>query len=299
MKEVNFYTSDGVELNGILYEEKNKPQNKSVILSVHGMTSNCFKKRNVIIANKVKEKKFDYFTFNTRGSDIVKYITKKKDGNIIKEFGGTAYEDVLEGKYDICGAIDKLIEMGYTSIYLLGHSLGCTKIVYTYNNLLDNNDERLKYIKGIILLSMVDIPSAIKIFLGEKYQDYIKLALDKQKQNKELEIMPNDSFINPISVKSFLRYALYNEEIDFININKDPNLVTLNKIKIPLFMRWGNINELIIEDAKIYSEKINKSITNKNKDINYIDGADHGYHGKEEQLANQIWVFLGTLLENS
>ena len=46
-------------------------------------------------------------------------------------------------------------------------------------------------------------------------------------------------------------------------------------------MRWGNINELIIEDAKIFSEKINKAITNKNKDINYIDGADHGYHGKE------------------
>lgn len=45
MKEVNFYTSDGVELNGILYEENNKPQNKSVILSVHGMTSNCFKKK--------------------------------------------------------------------------------------------------------------------------------------------------------------------------------------------------------------------------------------------------------------
>ena len=54
MKEVNFYTSDGVELNGILYEENNKPQNKSVILSVHGMTSNCFKKRNIVIANKVK-----------------------------------------------------------------------------------------------------------------------------------------------------------------------------------------------------------------------------------------------------
>lgn len=292
MKEVNFYTSDGVEINGILYEENNKPQNKSVILSVHGMTSNCFKKRNVVIANKVKEKQFDYFTFNTRGSDIVKYVTKKKDGKIIKEFGGTAYEDVLEGKYDICGAIDKLIEMGYTSIYLLGHSLGCTKIVYTYNYFLDNNDERLKYIKGIILLSMVDIPSAIKIFLGDKYQDYLQLALDKQKQNKELEIMPNDSFINPISVKSFLRYTFYNEEIDFINIKKDPNLKTLNKIKIPLFMRWGNINELIIEDAKIYSEKINNAIKNQNKDINYIDGADHGYHGREEVLANQITNFL-------
>ena len=287
MKQINFHTIDGIEENGLLYDNNNK----EIILSIHGMTSNCFKKRNAIIADKIKEK-FDYYTFNTRGSEIAKNIVKKKDGKIIKEFGGTAFEDVLEGEYDIYGAIDKLIEMGYTSIYLQGHSLGCTKIVYTYNKMLENNDKRLQYIKGIILLSLVDIPSALKFFLGDKYDYYVKMALDKEKDGKELEIMPPDSFIHPMSVKSFLRYAFYNKEIDFINIEKDPNLVTLNKIKIPLFMRWGNINELILEDAKTYSEIVNKAINNPNKDISYIDGADHSYHGREEELANQIANFL-------
>lgn len=287
MKQINFHTIDGIEENGLLYDNNNK----EVVISIHGMTSNCFKKRNVIIADKVKEK-LDYYTFNTRGSEIAKNIVKKKDGKIIKEFGGTAFEDVLEGEYDIYGAIDKLVEMGYTSIYLQGHSLGCTKIVYTYNKMLENNDKRLQYIKGIILLSLVDIPSALKFFLGDKYDYYVKMALDKEKDGKELEIMPPDSFIHPMSVKSFLRYAFYNKEIDFINIEKDPNLVTLNKIKIPLFMRWGNINELILEDAKTYSEIVNKAINNPNKDISYIDGADHSYHGREEELANQIANFL-------
>lgn len=287
MKQINFHTIDGIEENGLLYDNNNK----AIVISIHGMTSNCFKKRNVIIADKVKEK-LDYYTFNTRGSEIAKNIVKKKDGKIIKEFGGTAFEDVLEGEYDIYGAIDKLIEMGYTSIYLQGHSLGCTKIVYTYNKMLENNDKRLQYIKGIILLSLVDIPSALKFFLGDKYDYYVKMALDKEKDGKELEIMPPDSFIHPMSVKSFLRYAFYNKEIDFINIEKDPNLVTLNKIKIPLFMRWGNINELILEDAKTYSEIVNKAINNPNKDISYIDGADHSYHGREEELANQIANFL-------
>lgn len=287
MKQINFHTIDGIEENGLLYDNNNK----AIVISIHGMTSNCFKKRNVIIADKVKEK-LDYYTFNTRGSEIAKNIVKKKDGKIIKEFGGTAFEDVLEGEYDIYGAIDKLVEMGYTSIYLQGHSLGCTKIVYTYNKMLENNDKRLQYIKGIILLSLVDIPSALKFFLGDKYDYYVKMALDKEKDGKELEIMPPDSFIHPMSVKSFLRYAFYNKEIDFINIEKDPNLVTLNKIKIPLFMRWGNINELILEDAKTYSEIVNKAINNPNKDISYIDGADHSYHGREEELANQIANFL-------
>lgn len=287
MKQINFHTIDGIEENGLLYDNNNK----AIVISIHGMTSNCFKRRNAIIADKIKEK-FDYYTFNTRGSEIAKNIVKKKDGKIIKEFGGTAFEDVLEGEYDIYGAIDKLVEMGYTSIYLQGHSLGCTKIVYTYNKMLENNDKRLQYIKGIILLSLVDIPSALKFFLGDKYDYYVKMALDKEKDGKELEIMPADSFIHPMSVKSFLRYAFYNKEIDFINIEKDPNLVTLNKIKIPLFMRWGNINELILEDAKTYSERVNKAINNPNKDISYIDGADHSYHGREEELANQIANFL-------
>ena len=287
MKQINFNTVDGIEENGLLYDNNNK----EIILSIHGMTSNCFKRRNSLIADKVKAK-LDYYTFNTRGSEIVKNIVKRKDGKIIKEFGGTAFEDVLEGEYDIYGAIDKLIEMGYTSIYLQGHSLGCTKIVYTYNKMLENNDSRLKYIKGIILLSLVDIPSAIKYYLGDKYDYYINMALEKEKENKQLEIMPSDSFIHPMSVKSFLRYALYNKEIDFINLGKDPNLEILNKIKIPLFMRWGNVNELILEDAKIYSEKVNKAIKNPNKDIGYIDGADHSYHGREDVLASQIANFV-------
>ena len=287
MKQINFNTVDGIEENGLLYDNNNK----EIILSIHGMTSNCFKRRNSLIADKVKEK-LDYYTFNTRGSEIVKNIVKRKDGKIIKEFGGTAFEDVLEGEYDIYGAIDKLIEMGYTDIYLQGHSLGCTKIVYTYNKMLENNDSRLKYIKGIILLSLVDIPSAIKYYLGDKYDYYINMALEKEKENKQLEIMPSDSFIHPMSVKSFLRYALYNKKIDFINLEKDPNLEILNKIKIPLFMRWGNVNELILEDAKTYSEKVNNAIKNPNKDIGYIDGADHSYHGREDVLASQIANFV-------
>ena len=37
---------------------------------------------------------------------------------------------------------------------------------------------------------------------------------------------------------------------------------------------------------------VDNIIENNNKDINYIDGADHGYHGKEEILAKQIIEFI-------
>ena len=54
-----------------------------------------------------------------------------------KFLGGTSFEDVLESYEDIVGAIVKLKELGYKNIYLQGHSLGSTKVVYTYNKLLE------------------------------------------------------------------------------------------------------------------------------------------------------------------
>ena len=236
MELIKFVSTDNIELNGILYKSENA-KNKKIILAVHGMTSNCFKKRDEIIAKKANDEGIDYFCFNNRGSEITKYIARKGSGR--KELGGTAYEDVLDGYYDICGAILKLVEIGYKNIYLQGHSLGCTKIVYTYNKLKDENSNILEYIKGVILLSLVNIPATLRVFLG----------------------------------------------IDALFSN-------LNKIDVPLFMRWGNIIELLLEDAKTYSEKIDNIVKNHQKDISYIDGADHGYHNKETELAKQIIEFV-------
>ena len=57
-------------------------------------------------------------------------------------------------------------------------------------------------------------------------------------------------------------------------------------------MRWGNVNEMILQDANELADMVNNIITNPNKDINYIDGADHGYTGKEEIVIEQILKFV-------
>ena len=282
MELINFMATDGVNLEGILYKASSNISEK-IILSVHGMTSNCFKKRDIEIAKKANEKGIDYFAFNNRGSEIVKYIEKETEGQPAKELAGTAYEDVLEGYEDIVGAIIKLKELGYKNIYLQGHSLGCTKIVYTYNELINNDEtEILENIKGVILLSLVDIPMALKVYLRDNFKH----------ENKIYEMMPRESFIHPISVKSFLRYARDNKDIDFANYGKDNELEKLNNIQVPLFMSWGNDNEMIIQQADELSTMVNNIITNENKNIDYIDGANHSYTGKEKELAEQIVEFV-------
>lgn len=291
MKKIDFLATDGVLLNGFIQESKEKTQD--VILAVHGMASNCFKKRDEMIAKKANEVGIDYFGFNNRGSELVKYIKKNIDGEKEEKLAGTSYEDVLEGYEDIVGAILKLKELGYKNIYLQGHSLGCTKIVYTYNELKEESeDDILENIKGIILLSLIDIPNALKFYLGDKFEECLKLAEEKQEQGKQLEFMPREAFIHPISVKTFLRYARDYQEIDFANYGEDTELTKLNQITVPLFMRWGDDNEMILQKPDELVTIVENSISNPNKDINYIEGANHSYTGKEETLAEQMIQFI-------
>ena len=290
MEKIDFLATDGITLSGILY--KGEEKTNKIILAVHGMTSNCFKKRDDIIAKVANENRIDYFCFNNRGSEIVKYIRKNINGKEEKQLGGTAYEDVIEGYEDIVGAILRLKEVGYSDIYLQGHSLGCTKIVYTYNELLEEDEKDiLESIKGVILLSLIDIPMALKIYLGNKYEDYLKIAEEKEEKSPK-DLMPRGAFIHPISVKTFLRYARDNEDIDFARYGSDNKLEKLNNIKVPLFMRWGNDNEMILQKAEELVSIVSNIINNPNKNIDYVDGANHGYHEKEESVAKDIINFI-------
>lgn len=290
MEQIDFLATDGIILNGFLYKSKEKTN--KIILAVHGMGSNCLKERDRLIAKNANENNIDYFCFNNRGSELVRYIRRKIDGKKEKFLAGTTYENVLEGYEDITGAIIKLKELGYTNIYLQGHSLGCTKIVYTYNELKEENDEILSNIKGVILLSLIDIPSTLKIYLRDRYNDYLQYAEDKEREDKQNELMPKEAFIHPISVKTFLRYARDNKEIDFAKYGEDTKLEKLNNIDVQLFMRWGTDNEMILQRPEELVDIVNNIIENPNKNIDYVDGANHGYEGKEKELAEQIIDFI-------
>ena len=88
-------------------------------------------------------------------------------------------------------------------------------------------------------------------------------------------------------------YIKYYENIDFARYNDiNYNYEKLNNIKIPLFMRWGNKKELIKQDAIDLVNILKNKLANKNADINYIDGANHSYSGKENILAEEIYQFL-------
>lgn len=288
LERVYFNTEDEIELVGLLERPTNPT--KRVVISVHGMQSNCLKRREDILSKEISNAEVAYFAFNNRGAELMTYTRKTTGEKILN--GGSVYEDVLDGYYDIKGAINKMLELGYTDIYLQGHSLGCTKIVYTYNKL--KNENNVKNIKGIMLLSLVDIPDCQKYDLGDKYAEMMEYAENKEKEGKLNDLMPIESFDHPICVRSYLRYFKYNKDIDFARFwDKDYNFKELNNIQIPLFLRWGNVHDLVLQNLSNLIEILKSKIQNEKLDIGYIDGADHGYTGKEETLAKEIISFIG------
>ena len=276
---IEILAEDGAILTG--YINKFEKNTDKILIATHGMSSNCLKKRENIIAKKVEEIGIDTICFNNRGSGIVNFAKFKDGGRIL---AGTAFENIEDCYYDILGAIKYAISLGYKEIYLQGHSLGASKMLYTYNKLKNENSEYLPYIKGILLLSFVDVSAVFKKFSTE---EIINFAKNKMEQNQGMELMPYNCFLSPISVKNYLKYIQVKEELD--------EYEQLNNVDIPLFMRWGNIHELIEKPADEHAKSINDSINNAFKDINYIDGANHSYDGKEEELANDIFKFLSNI----
>lgn len=285
---LKFRVEDGTYLDGILKKGK---ANTKVIVCVHGMVSDCFRKREKVLAEEAIKHNIDTFVFNNRGSNIMRFL--KNNSVSGKNIGGSAYENVYDSYYDIKGAIQEMLKMGYKEIYLYGHSLGSTKLVYTYKKLLDENDIVCKNIKAIILLSLVDLMNCFKFLSKDKFEYYCNYALEQEKIGNELNMMPEEAFLYPLSVRSFLTYTRNNEELNFARYSdKNYDFKELKLIKIPLFLRWGTVNEFIEQKPEDLKYLLTRKLENDNLDINFIDGADHNYHEKEEKLVGQIIDFL-------
>ena len=291
IEKVYFETEDGLELTGLLHTSESKEETE-VIISVHGMGSNCLKKRDDIIAKKVTDNNISYFTFNNRGQGLINGVYTYA-GKINQ---GTVFEDVTDSYGDITAAIKTLIEIGYKKIHLMGHSLGSTKVVYTYNKMLRNKDDKmLQNIKSIILLSLVDLVNVMDM-LNKSNPNFNIVSLAEEKEQKgELNyiIETGVPFLPYVSVKTFMRYYKYNKDIDFAKYTtNDFEFSEINNIKVPLFMRWGNNKELISIPAEDVVEVCNNKIHNEKKNIGFINGATHNYKGVEKILAEEIYSFV-------
>ena len=277
---VRINSIDEIEQPGILYTP-NEDTNK-IVIHVHGLNGNFYENRFLDkLAKSYTDKNYAFLTFNNRGRD---FITELLQGNDFTIIGGSLerFKDCI---LDIDGVVNWVKEKGYKEIILEGHSYGCNKVLYYYNHKKDDS------IKKIVLLAPCDIPSEGKKFLSE--EEYNKAKEESTRlvqENKENELIDFSVMANgKIAAGTYFNDFLPNGENDFIRYVDGINgkSKVLNSIDIPTLVIFGDVDECVLtQPIDVVKAYLKNNLSNCN--IQIIEGADHSYTCKYEELGKVI-----------
>lgn len=294
MKFVEFDTVDGLTLPGLLYEAE-KSEEVAVFLHGNGSSSMFYdENENRDLPNELNKKGISILKFNNRGAHIIKKLNVKKDDEVERKKFGCAYEKIKDCILDIDAAVEFLQKLGYKEFYLIGASTGANKIC-VYNFYKPEN-----VFKKYVLIAGGDDTGIYHSILGkDKFYKLLKISKEKIKQGKSEELIKE---LLPDEIFSYVGfYDIANPDGDY---NCFPFSEVLTKTKLstkPLFRYFKSIEKpsfVIYGDSDEYAwgdiSKIIKILKSYQPSFDYktIKNADHGFTGKENDLAKTIsnWI---------
>ena len=277
---VRINSIDNIEQPGILYSPNN--DTNKIVIHVHGLNGNFYENRFIdILAKSYTDNNYAFLTFNNRGRDFITELLKGNDFTLI----GGSLERFKDCILDIDGIVNWIKNRGYNEIILEGHSYGCNKVLYYYNHKKSDN------IKKIVLLAPCDIPSEGKKFLSK--EEYEKAKSDSTRlvrEGKESVLIDFPVMANgKIAAGTYYYDFLPGGENDFFRYNDGVNGKSeiLNSIDIPTLIIFGDVDECVLtQPIDIVKEYLTNNINDCN--IQIIEGADHLYSGRYEDLGKVI-----------
>lgn len=294
MKFVEFPTSDGLTLPGLLFESGKKDK---VVIYLHGNGSfSVFYDvaDGMDLPNALNENGISLLKFNNRGAHIIKKLNVKKGDTVERLRYGCAYEVIKECVEDIEGAIEFLKKEGYKEFYLQGNSTGANKIC-VYNHYKPQND-----ISKYVLVSGGDDLGIYYTMLGEeKFFKVLNEAegLVTRGHGDDLikDLLPDEIF----AYKGFWDIANpdgdYNcfpfmEEVEGVKLSTKPLFGYFSEIKKDSLVIYGELDEFAMGSG----EKAVSVLKKYNTGLHYktVSGADHQFSGKRADLAKVISEWL-------
>lgn len=275
---VETMTEQNIKLFGCL----SKKNNKRCILYIPGLTGNFFESKFPREIGKVSvEQGYDFLFSHNQGSfQIIEFPFLREDGKLKSITKGATYENFEDCVYDIDAWLQYLDKLGYEEIVVLGHSMGCNKIVYYLNQ--KNNSK----ISKVILLSPQDNVNFSKL-------DIHKGLLEEAEEN-----IKNGNSEKILSKKflgfCFMSSKTYYQEITNKNINNIPyktlngDFSLINTIDKPIYIIIGSDD--IGEKGNEYMKKVIDNCQNAKYDI--LTDANHNFKNKESELSGLIFEYL-------
>lgn len=291
---VRFPATDGVELSGLLYEPKRRTKRAIVWLHGTGGATVFESKRTNVLAEAFNDAGLAYFPFNNRGAHLAKWLRagRKRVG------GGMAYEKIRDCVFDIDGAARELRRRGYRELWLVGHSTGANKVA-----VYDSRKRRNPF-RGYVLLAGGDDTGMLWEQLGDRR---FRAALDKARarirEKRGDELVPRSVSMMLLSWRSFLDMANpdgdYNvfpflEVMRGVRLGRRPRFRHVRGIRKPALFLYGDADEYLYGDVSRCVAILADAIGDRpNVEIAVMRDADHGFGGKERELADLIVRWLG------
>lgn len=277
----NAYTEDGLKLPMVHFESNEKD---ICVLCIHGMCGTIIDNYFATIWGKfLASNNIGFIYEHNRGHSIENDIVMK-DGSFKR--CGCMYEIFEDSIYDIDLAIKTAKQLGYKRIILLGHSLGCNKVIYYYYKKNPN-------ILGIILASAPDMIGS-HISLQPDYKELLEEAkenIDNNNSTKLLHKMIEDYMY----MSSGTYYNWYNEKSKLNNlpvISNSENWNQFETIDVPILTFSGTQEEEYYLHLDLLKEKAKSC---KNFEYKFIEDTGHTYQNKEYEIANLIYDWIRKL----
>lgn len=263
---VTIRTVDGWDLDGLLYPAASPEGEDTVLLHVHGKGATMLDIHARWLPDALPG--VAHFALNMRCHALA-YNTDRPDVLV----AGGMYESLQDGEPDLQAAVDFLRAEGFTKIVLSGHSSGGYYVgVYT-----PRGDD----IVGRILLSPL---TDNKVALSWWYpgDGELDAALDRARAlvdgGRPDELMPIDQWYWAISARSLLERAAQPGTEHWLD--------RVNALPSPVLLGWGATESRDSLWGDVYEA------LEPPRCLARIEGADHWYHGVEDQMTALVGEFV-------
>lgn len=281
------HTEDGLELHGALYEPDQR--STTVVAHIHGMAGNFYENSFVdSLARTLTENGIAFSPFNNRGNGYIATSIKNINGKVEQVRIGSAYERFEDCLLDIGAHLDFLIDQGFTTLHLCGHSLGAPKAAYYLSRTQD------KRVKSVILLSPSDMMGLIRAD-KEKFEEDRATARAMIEGGRGNELMPREVWGEyPLTANTYLNLFDDTSEAAIFNFHdRSDEFKTLSKVSHPILAVMGRRDHVLtipIEEVMRIIEEKTKSSPKREYEI--LGDATHDYGGFEQELADTLskWI---------
>jgi pimeloyl-ACP methyl ester carboxylesterase len=284
---IRFDATDGVGLAGLLYEPKRRTTRAAIFLHGTGGASVFESSRTNRLAAEFLDSGIAWFPFNNRGATLMKHL----DG---RPRGGMAYERIRECVFDVDGAIRELWRRGYRDLTLIGHSTGANKVA-VYDHYKPRNR-----VKRYVLLAGGDDTGMIYDQLGPR-RHAAALAKAKTLRNSDALVPPSISR----AVMSWRAwYDMANPDGDYnvfpflevlrgVKLSRRATFRHVRNIRKPTLILYGDRDQYLYGDVSRCVGILADAIGPKpNIELAIMEDADHGFGGREQELARIIIDWL-------